>query len=58
MGPSPCLLSRIKGWYRQMLILKGDLTDEIAIKVKELAYDAVRGKDIRVSIDTNPVNMV
>ena len=41
-----------------MLILKGDLTDEIAIKVKELAYDAVRGKDIRVSIDTNPVNMV
>ena len=58
MGPSPCLLSKIKGWYRQMLILKGDISDEVAFKVKELAYDAVRGKEIRVSIDANPVNMV
>lgn len=58
MGPTPCLLSRIKGWYRQQLILKGAISDEVARKVKELAYDAVRGKDIRVSIDTHPVNLV
>lgn len=58
MGPSPCLLSKIKGWYRQMIVLKGGITDEVALKVKETAYDAVRGKEIRVSIDTHPMNLV
>lgn len=58
MGPSPCLLSRIKGWYRQQIILKGAITPEAARMTRDLAYDAARGKEIRVSIDANPVTLV
>ena len=58
MGPSPCLLSRIKGWYRQQIILKGAIPPEVARQVRDLAYDAARGKGIRVSIDPNPVTLV
>lgn len=58
MGPVPCLLSKIKGWYRQQLMVKGDIPQEAAVHLKELAYEAAKGKDIRVSLDTNPVNLL
>lgn len=57
MGPGPCLISRLKGWFRHQLVLKGRVGDELALAVKDLVYDAVRGKKIRVSLDRNPVNM-
>lgn len=58
MGPSPCLISKLKGWYRHQLVLKGEVADDLAQTVKDLVYDKVRGKKIRVSLDRNPVNMV
>lgn len=58
MGPGPCLISRLKGWYRHQLVLKGKVEDDLAQAVKDLVYDSVRGKKIRVSLDRNPVNMV
>lgn len=58
MGPGPCLISRLKGWYRQQLVLKGWIPQELALTIKELVYNEVRGKEIRVSIDVNPASMV
>lgn len=58
MGPGPCLISKLKNWYRQQIILKGDFDQDLALKVKELVYSEVRGKNLRVSIDVNPASMV
>lgn len=58
MGPGPCLISRLKSWFRQQIILKGDIDQTLALAMKELIYNEVRGKDIRVSIDVNPASMV
>lgn len=58
MGPSACLISRIKGYFRQQIIIKGQLTQDFAMACKDLVYEAVRGKDIRVSLDANPMNLV
>lgn len=58
MGPGPCLISRLKGWYRQQIVLKGEIGQTLAATIKELVYTEVRGKDIRVSLDVNPASMV
>lgn len=58
MGPGPCLISKLKNWYRQQIILKGEIDQDLALKVKELVYNEARGKDLRVSIDVNPASMV
>lgn len=57
MGPSPCLISRLKKWYRYQLVVKGQVEDDLAQRVKDLIYGKVKGNDIRVSLDRNPVNM-
>lgn len=54
MGSVACRISRLNGWFRQQLVIKGPLSRQMAQKVQQLVYQAVRGKTLRVSLDRNP----
>lgn len=60
LGPCPCGISKIKNFYRWQIIIKGNITGEVAIGIKNLVYESVKKvyTSIRVSIDINPSNMM
>lgn len=59
LGPSPCIITKIKEFFRWQIILKGDFEEEFSKKVKDKLYHLNKNvyNDIRVSIDINPKNM-
>lgn len=60
LGPSPCMIARIKKHHRHQMILKGDFTDDMAMALKQLVYTTLKPwqKEVKVSIDVNPTNMM
>ena len=58
LGPVPCLISRLKTWYRYQIIIKGDFSDEMALAMKEEIYRKARSRDFKVSLDVNPVTII
>lgn len=56
LGPCPCAISKIKEQYRWQIILKGDISNELANNIKTIIYKQVKEVygDIRVSLDINP----
>lgn len=59
LGPSPCIITRIKDNFRWQIIIKGNITDEIKKNIKELLYELTKSvyNEIRISMDVNPNNM-
>lgn len=60
LGPSPCIISKIKGKFRWQIIIKGTFDLEFAKKVKDILYHLGKSvyNEIRISIDINPNNMI
>jgi len=57
LGPSPCLISKIKQNHRWQVLLKGELDPDIARRIKDLVLEkSVR--DVRTSIDLDPTSML
>ncbi|MBU5488618.1 primosomal protein N' [Clostridium sp. MSJ-8] len=59
LGPSPCIITRIKEYYRWQVIIKGELNKKIKLDIKELLYELYKNvyNEIRINIDINPNNM-
>lgn len=59
LGPVPCIISKIRDNYRWQIIIKGDLSEDIKIKIKDMLYELNKSvyNEIRVSMDINPNNM-
>lgn len=60
LGPSPCIISKIKNNYRWQLLIKGSFDLEFAAEIKGLVYETLKGsqKDIKVNLDINPNSMM
>ncbi len=61
MGPGPCPLSKIKGRHRWHLMLKSAdlrIISNAAQRVFEEVYSTAKGKNIRITLDVNPLNML
>ncbi|SFB26751.1 primosomal protein N' [Clostridium frigidicarnis] len=60
LGPSPCIISKIKEMYRWQILIKGDFSLELANKVRVLVYNITKelAKHIRISIDINPNSLI
>jgi len=60
LGPCPCGVSKIKNYYRWQIIIKGNIEEIIAEKIKNSVYELVKKvyNSIRVSIDINPSSMM
>ncbi|MDS0524947.1 primosomal protein N' [Clostridium sp. SHJSY1] len=59
LGPTPCIITRIKEYYRWQIIIKGEISINLRKKIKEALYELTKSvyNDIRVSMDFNPNNM-
>jgi primosomal protein N' (replication factor Y) len=60
LGPSPCMISKIKDSYRWQLILKGKIEPEIADYIRKTIYDLTKDvyNSIRISMDVNPASLL
>jgi primosomal protein N' (replication factor Y) (superfamily II helicase) len=60
LGPSPCMISKIKDSYRWQLLIKGKIEPEFAGYIRKTVYDLTKDvyNSIRVSIDINPTSLL
>ena len=58
LGPCPCGVSKIKSLYRWQIILKGKFHDDYAMDIKDLVYEQINYKNIRIGIDINPNSLL
>lgn len=60
LGPCPCMVSKIKEMYRWQIIIKGDISSDLASFIKNFTYHELREcyNDIRISIDINPNSLI
>lgn len=58
LGPCPCGVSKIKNLYRWQIILKGQFDDDYAMDIKNLVYEQINYKNIRIGIDINPNSLL
>lgn len=59
LKPVPCIITKLRENYRWQILIKGNLREEINIKIKDILYILSKSvyNKIRVSIDINPNNM-
>lgn len=60
LGPTPCIVSKIKDKNRWQILIKGKIKDELCKKVKDTLYEMNKSvyNEIRISIDINPNNLL
>lgn len=58
LGPCPCGVSKIKKLHRWQIILKGKFDDDYAMDIKNLVYEQINYKNIRIGIDINPNSLL
>lgn len=60
MGPSPCIIAKIKSNHRWQILIKGQIDDEMASDLKTFIQETMKPhyKDIKVSMDINPNSMM
>ncbi|KHD38015.1 primosome assembly protein PriA [Clostridium acetobutylicum] len=60
LGPCPSPISKINEAYRWQIVLKGDITYEVACFIKKSIYELLKKvyNNIRVSLDINPLSLL
>ncbi|MCI7031416.1 primosomal protein N', partial [Clostridium sp.] len=60
LGPTPCIIYRIKENYRWQIIIKGEFSSKFSKSIKDILYDKANNvyNDIRVSMDINPNSLI
>lgn len=60
LGPCPCILSKIKEYYRWQILIKGQFSDDLGLKIKNIVYENLQEvyNDIRISLDINPNSLL
>lgn len=60
LGPSPCIISKIKSNYRWQVLIKGEIHEETALEIKNLIQNEMKliYKEMKVSMDLNPNSMM
>lgn len=60
LGPTQCIVGKIKDKYRWQILIKGKIIDELAKKIKDRLYEMNKSvyNEIRVNIDINPNNLL
>lgn len=59
LGPVPCIITKLKDNYRWQIIIKGNLDNNLKLKIKDILYELNKSvyNEIRISMDINPNNM-
>ena len=59
LGPVPAPMPRLRGRYRMQIVIRGTKAEAVALASQTLAVAGRRmGREIQVSVDADPVNML
>lgn len=60
LGPCPCILSKIKEYYRWQILIKGEIDSELAFNIRDMIYNSLKPiyNEIRISLDINPNSLL
>lgn len=60
LGPCPCILSKVKEYFRWQILIKGKFDINTAENIKNIVYDNLQEvyNDIRISLDINPNSLL
>ena len=60
LGPCPCMLSKVKEFFRWQILIKGKFNTNTAEDIKNIVYDSLQEvyNDIRISLDINPNSLL
>ena len=60
LGPTQCIVGKIKDKYRWQILIKGKITDELSKKIKDTLYEMNKSvyNEIRMNIDINPNSLL
>lgn len=59
LGPCPSPIARINEYYRWQILIKGEISYDMANFIKKSIYEILKKvyNDIRISVDINPLNL-
>ncbi|AYF54753.1 primosomal protein N' [Clostridium botulinum C] len=60
LGPCPCVISKVKEFYRWQILIKGQFNNELALNIKNFVYKNLQDvyNEFRISIDVNPSTLL
>lgn len=58
LGPTPCIIERIKGLYRFQIIIKNKLEDKGHAFISHFLNQITMPKDIRLTVDVDPIDIL
>lgn len=60
LGPCPCVISKVKEFYRWQILIKGEFDSKLALNIKNIIYKSMQDvyNEFRISIDINPSSLL
>ena len=60
LGPTKCIVSKIKDKFRWQVMIKGKFSDDYSKKIRDILYEMNKSvyNEIRINIDINPNNFL
>ena len=58
LGPTPCIISKINGFYRYQIIIKNKLSQKGHDFVSKFIHNMTIPKDIKLAIDVDPLDIL
>ena len=58
LGPSPCVIEKINGFYRFQILIKNKLSQKGHDFISKFLSKIVMPKDIRLAIDIDPLDIL
>jgi len=58
LGPTPCIIAKINGYYRFQILIKNKLTQKGHEFISKFINSITLPKDIRLSVDVDPIDIL
>jgi len=58
LGPTPCIIAKINGYYRFQILIKNKLTQKGHEFISKFISSITLPKDIRLSVDVDPIDIL
>ena len=58
LGPTPCVIEKINGFYRFQILIKNKLSQKGHDFISKFLHNITMPKDIRLAVDVDPLDIL
>lgn len=58
LGPAPCPISKLRGRFREHILLKGESIADLIVTARRAVYSHPPGEEVRLSLDPDPQELM